>query len=135
MKRMNEFNVVKNLGSFLALSLFACFNSLSAQNDIKAEFTGMKSCDGKIMIATRAGQYAMASINADTTCVVTLANVPDGECIIMAFHDENGNYQLDMTNGVPAEYCSIDTVAVDGKSVEPVQIRLKEVKTSIIANN
>lgn len=108
----------------MLVAFSACTLAATAQNDLTVTVTNISSAKGKVMVATDKGQYNMVDAQG-ADAVLELKGVPTGKCKLYVYHDENGNYQLDMENGVPIEYCAIvdlevkvDTKAVDVKLVD-----------------
>ena len=112
---------MKTIG-FKWVALFivsACAVSASAQGDLTVKVKNIRSAKGRVMIAADKGQYAMADATGDTVTLV-LKEVPEGKCKLYVYHDENGNYQLDKEDGVPAENCAIVDLdmTADAKTVD-----------------
>lgn len=100
----------------------------SAQGDLTVTVKNVRSVKGKVLAAVDKGQYATADATGDTVTLV-LKGVPKGSCKLYVYHDENGNYQLDKVNDVPAENCAmadVDMTAEDKTvTVELVDLRNK----------
>lgn len=78
------------------------------------------------MVATDKGQYNMVDAQG-ADAVLELKGVPAGKCKLYVYHDENGNYQLDMENEVPAEYCAIVDLEVKADT-KSVNVKLVDVR-------
>lgn len=120
---------MKTIGSkCIAIILFSvCSLSAMAQNDLTIKVTNIPSAQGKVMIATDKGQYNMVDAKGPDA-VLELKGVPEGKCKLYVYHDENGNYQLDMENGIPSEYCAtvdLDVIA-DTKTVDVKLVDVRE---------
>ena len=107
---------MKTIG-FKWVALFVvsvCAVSVSAQSDLT------------VMIAADKGQYAMVDATGDTVTLV-LKEVPEGKCKLYVYHDENGNYQLDREDGIPAENCAIVDLDMTAEA-KTIDVELKDVK-------
>ncbi|WP_374356773.1 DUF2141 domain-containing protein [Chitinimonas sp.] len=100
------------LASLLAATLASTsFAAESARFDLTVDITGIRSGAGKIRAVLCTAQERFPDscrISSIATAVVgntTLVfhGVPDGVYALAAFHDENGNGQLDIGNGFPKE--------------------------------
>lgn len=112
---------------WITLFLFAaCAISASAQNDLTVKVNNIRSANGKVMIATDKGQYAMVDATGDTASLL-LKDVPAGKRKLYVYHDENGNYQLDREDGVPVENCDIVDVEMTAEA-RTVEVELKDMK-------
>jgi uncharacterized protein (DUF2141 family) len=97
---------------FSGLTLNGVAMESRAQSDtLRVKITGIKTSTGNIMVA--AGDHtrplemagAMAPANAKTVECTLVGDVAPGTNLY-AFHDENGNFNLDMTeNKLPIEGC------------------------------
>lgn len=114
------------LGAVLALSAYS-FVAM-ADNDLTVKVMNIPSSQGRVLVATSMGQYGMAEAQSPETTLI-LKNIPEGKCSIYAFHDENNNYQLDMENGLPKEFCAELKLEVnaDTKTVELPLLDLQKV--------
>jgi uncharacterized protein (DUF2141 family) len=101
------------LFSDLTLNGMAQVNSpaASVRDTLRVKVTGIKTTGGNIMVA--AGDHtrplemagAMTPANAETVECTLVGDVAPGTNLY-AFHDENGNFNLDMTeNKLPIEGC------------------------------
>lgn len=100
--------------------------SASAQNDLTVKVKNIRSAKGKVMIAADKGQYAMVDATGDTATLV-LKDVPTGKCKLYIYHDENGNYQLDKEEGVPAENCDMVDVEMT-QEPKTIEVELKDIR-------
>lgn len=100
--------------------------SASAQNDLTVKVKNIRSAKGKVMIAADKGQYAMVDATGDTATLV-LKDVPAGKCKLYIYHDENGNYQLDKEDGVPAENCDMVDVEMT-QEPKTIEVELKDIR-------
>lgn len=106
---------------FLAIFLIICATGYSTAQNVKVTITGIHGNTGKILImmqSNKAGKpYQDMSEATIDSCSFVFKNVNDGTYKISAFHDENGNYQIDKDEkGIPIEGFVVKTVAVkDGK--------------------
>ena len=94
--------------------------------DMTVKVKNIRSAKGKVMIAADKGQYAMADATGDTVTLV-LKEVPEGKCKLYVYHDENGNYQLDLEDGIPAENCAIVDLDMTAEA-KTIDVELKDVK-------
>ena len=53
--------------------------------------------------------------------------MPEGKCKLYVYHDENGNYQLDREDGIPAENCAIVDLDMTAEA-KTIDVELKDVK-------
>lgn len=92
---------------FMALGIICCQAIMFAQ-DVKVEIRGIRSAKGNIMVMAQKDAeskpvYAMAAAVKDTVTVI-LKDVPWEQFQVSLFHDENGNWELDMNEqGIPVE--------------------------------
>lgn len=100
--------------------------SASAQNDLTVKVKNIRSAKGKVMIAADKGQYAMVDATGDTA-TLALKDVPAGKCKLYIYHDENGNYQLDKEDGVPAENCDMVDVEMT-QEPKTIEVELKDIR-------
>ncbi len=112
--------------SLLALSLCACALVAVAQNELTVKITNVPSSQGKVLVATSKGQYAMAEAKSPETQLI-IKGVPMGEYKFYAYHDENGNFQLDEENGIPREFCVDKTLKID-EGTKAVEMVLTDVR-------
>lgn len=68
----------------------------------------------------------MVDATGDTVTLV-LKEVPEGKCKLYVYHDENGNYQLDREDGIPAENCAIVDLDMTAEA-KTIDVELKDVK-------
>ena len=122
---------------FMVIVASICTLVVTAQNDLTVKVTNIPSDKGKVMIATDKGQRNMTDAKSPEV-TLELKAVPEGKCKLYVFHDENGNYQLDMVDGKPSEYCAtVDLeVTADTKSLTVTLINVlqeiqKEKQTEI----
>lgn len=104
----------------IALTLFIALISLTAFGQetpasgatIEVTVENIGSDKGKVLVSLHSkdtfmvaqGIQSLESSVTDGTAVLTFTGVPDGTYAIMAMHDANGNYQMDMdANGMPQE--------------------------------
>lgn len=91
----------------MALGIICCQAIMFAQ-DVKVEIRGIRSTKGNIMVMAQKDAeskpvYAMAVAVKDTVTVI-LKDVPWEQFQVSLFHDENGNWELDMNEqGIPVE--------------------------------
>ena len=92
---------------FIALGII-CYLVVTFAQEVKVEVRGIRSAKGAIMVMAQQDSeskpvYAMATAVKDTVTVV-LKDVPWEKFLISLFHDENGNWELDMNEqGIPVE--------------------------------
>lgn len=111
---------------FASAAFSLCVCSVAAQSgDLTVRVTNVRSEKGKVLIATDKGQYDMADAKSPEV-VLTLKGVPEGKRQLYVYHDENGNYQLDKENGVPAELCAMVDLEVKADT-KTVDVRLVDV--------
>ena len=116
---------MKTIGfKWVALCIVSvCATFVSAQSDLTVKVKNIRSAKGKVMIAADKGQYAMVDATGDTATLV-LKEMPEGKCKLYVYHDENGNYQLDREDGVPAEIVDLDMTA----EAKTIDVELKDVR-------
>ena len=81
------------------------------KGDLTIRVDSLRSNDGQVMVAltTEAIPQNMQFVKADMKkssadgVSFVMADLPDGTYYIQLFHDENGNYNLDLSDGMPAE--------------------------------
>lgn len=103
-----------------ALSAFAIMSvgAVSAQNKVELTVTNIPNSNGKILVATSKGQTGMVQAKQGSM-TIDVENVPDGEVAFYVMHDENGNMECEMENGMPKEYVGVAyaNVSKDNKAV------------------
>ena len=105
-------------------------NSYAQGNSLKIKISDIKKEGGTILIAV--GDYSNPTAMVSKMVKVegksvefTLHDLPEGKTSLYVFHDENGNYALDMSeNGVPLEGCYSGELEV-GKGKKETEIKLK----------
>ena len=112
---------VKQLLATTALCAL-CATGAWGQNTLKVKVTNIPEATGKILIATDKGQYNIVEATGSEV-MLELKDVPQGQVEIYAYHDANGNFQLDKKDYVPTEYCAIARVEVT-KQEQAVEVRL-----------
>ena len=92
---------------FLAILLITCTTGYSTAQNVRITITGIRSNAGKVLIMMQSSQTEKPFQDMKN----------DGTYKISAFHDENGNYQIDKDEkGIPTEGFVIKTITVkDGK--------------------
>ena len=83
----------------------------TAQNKVALTVTNIPNSNGKILVATDKGQSGMVQAKQGSM-TVDVENVPDGAVTFYVMHDENGNMDCDMENGMPKEYVGFVNVDV-----------------------
>ena len=77
---------------FIALGII-CYHVVTFAQEVKVEVRGIRSAKGAIMVMA-----------VKDTVTVVLKDVPWEKFLISLFHDENGNWELDMNEqGIPVE--------------------------------
>lgn len=103
-----------------ALSAFAIMaaGAVSAQNKVELTVTNIPNSNGNILVATSKGQTGMVQAKQGSM-TIDVENVPDGEVAFYVMHDENGNMECEMENGMPKEYVGVAyaNVSKDNKAV------------------
>jgi len=81
---------------FIALGII-CYHVVTFAQEVKVEVRGIRSAKGAIMV--------MAQQDSESKPVYAMATaVPWEKFLISLFHDENGNWELDMNEqGIPVE--------------------------------
>ena len=92
---------------FIALGII-CYHVVTFAQEVKVEVRDIRRAKAAIMVMAQQDSdsktvYAMATAVKDTVTVV-LKDVPWEKFLISLFHDENGNWELDMNEqGIPVE--------------------------------
>lgn len=92
---------------FMALGIIGC-QAITFAQEVKVEVRGVRSAKGSIMVMAQVDAeskpvYAMAKAAKDTVTVV-LKDVPWKEFQISLYHDEDGDWELNMNEqGIPVE--------------------------------
>ena len=112
MKTIQKFNSTNRQMSCLRYALLfiltmSSFSILFAQ-DVKVDIRGIRNDKGSILIMAQAGKDSKPIYNQEKAnkgnISITLKAIPWKEFTISVFHDENGNWQMDMNEqGMPAE--------------------------------
>lgn len=95
--------------AYLVNILFGLLFAANAQSrSIQVEVKGVRNANGKILVMAQLDEaskpvYGLAEARKGSVSV-TLENMSDEKYLISVFHDENGNWQLDMNEkGIPVE--------------------------------
>lgn len=121
----------------LAAITALCANHATAQtpaqspagNDtLKVRITGIRSAEGILLVALGddtkpTGMVAtMAPATGETVECTLIGNI-DPTADIHAFHDTNGNFTLDMRDGVPTEGCASGPVVTDENGTAVINLK------------
>ena len=115
---------------FMVIVASICTLTVTAQNDLTVKVTNIPSDKGKVMIATDKGQRNMTDAKSPEV-TLELKAVPEGKCKLYVFHDENGNYQLDMVDGTVDLEVTADTKSLTVTLINVLQEIQKEKQTEI----
>jgi uncharacterized protein (DUF2141 family) len=102
---------------FLATILVICTTGYSTAQNVKVTITGIHHNTGKILIMMQSNKadkpyQNMSEVTTDS-CNFIFKDVNDGTYKISAFHDENGNYQIDKDEkGIPTEGFVMKTITI-----------------------
>lgn len=111
-----------------ALAMMAA-SVATAQNKVALTVTNIPNSNGKILVATNKGQSGMVQAKQGSM-TVDVENVPDGAVTFYVMHDENGNMDCDMENGMPKEYVSFVNVDVS-KDNRTATVRLENIPEKV----
>ena len=97
------------------LMLFSC--ATFAQN-LEITISGIRNSKGKILLMIESGNLKTPNkyISEITgkSCNFVLKNIQEGTYKISAFHDENGNYEIDKDEkGIPTEGFILKTIKIN----------------------
>lgn len=67
----------------------------------------------------------------DAQVEIVLKDIPNGEYQLSAFHDANANWQLDMEEGLPLEYCVTRKITVSDET-RYIKVALVNVKEEVL---
>lgn len=114
-----------------ALSILAAtaYGTALAQNKVELTVTNIPNSNGKILVATDKGQSGMVQAKQGSM-TVDVENVPDGAVTFYVMHDENGNMDCDMENGMPKEYVGFVNVDVS-KDNRTATVRLENIPEKV----
>lgn len=101
----------------------------TAQNKVALTVTNIPNSNGKILVATNKGQSGMVQAKQGSM-TVDVENVPDGAVTFYVLHDENGNMDCDMENGMPKEYVGFVNVDVS-KDNRTATVRLENIPEKV----
>ena len=101
----------------------------TAQNKVALTVTNIPNSNGKILVATDKGQSGMVQAKQGSM-TVDVENVPDGAVPFYVMHDENGNMDCDMENGMPKEYVGFVNVDVS-KDNRTATVRLENIPEKV----
>lgn len=101
----------------------------TAQNKVALTVTNIPNSNGKILVATDKGQSGMVQAKRGSM-TVDVENVPDGAVTFYVLHDENGNMDCDMENGMPKEYVGFVNVDVS-KDNRTATVRLENIPEKV----
>lgn len=101
----------------------------TAQNKVALTVTNIPNSNGKILVATDKGQSGMVQAKQGSM-TVDVENVPDGAVTFYVLHDENGNMDCDMENGMPKEYVGFVNVDVS-KDNRTATVRLENIPEKV----
>ena len=106
---------------FLAIFLITCITGYSTAQNVRITITGIRSNAGKVLMMMQSSETEKPFLDMKEatidSCSFIFKNVNDGTYKISAFHDENGNYQIDKDEkGIPTEGFVIKSITVkEGK--------------------
>lgn len=101
----------------------------TAQNKVALTVMNIPNSNGKILMATNKGQSGMVQAKQGSM-TVDVENVPDGAVTFYVLHDENGNMDCDMENGMPKEYVGFVNVDVS-KDNRTATVRLENIPEKV----
>lgn len=101
----------------------------TAQNKVALTVMNIPNSNGKILVATNKGQSGMVQAKQGSM-TVDVENVPDGVVTFYVLHDENGNMDCDMENGMPKEYVGFVNVDVS-KDNRTATVRLENIPEKV----
>lgn len=101
----------------------------TAQNKVALTVMNIPNSNGKILVATNKGQSGMVQAKQGSM-TVDVENVPDGAVTFYVLHDENGNMDCDMENGMPKEYVGFVNVDVS-KDNRTATVRLENIPEKV----
>ena len=102
-----------------------------AEKNLTVLVTNIPSQIGNILITVGQGQfYDMAEVK-DAQVEIVLKDIPNGEYQLSAFHDANANWQLDMEEGLPLEYCVTRKITVNDET-RYIKVALVNVKEEVL---
>lgn len=101
----------------------------TAQNKVALTVTNISNSNGKILVATDKGQSGMVQAKQGSM-TVDVENVPDGAVTFYVLHDENGNMDCDMENGMPKDYVGFVNVDVS-KDNRTATVRLENIPEKV----
>lgn len=101
----------------------------TAQNKVALTVMNIPDSNGKILVATNKGQSGMVQAKQGSM-TVDVENVPDGAVTFYVLHDENGNMDCDMENGMPKEYVGFVNVDVS-KDNRTATVRLENIPEKV----
>lgn len=112
----------------VALAMVAA-TDVKAQNKVELTVTNIPNGNGKILVATSSGQKGMVQAKQGSM-TIDVENVPDGAVTFYVLHDENGNMDCDMENGMPKEYVGMANVNVS-KDNRTATVRLENIPEKV----
>lgn len=101
----------------------------TAQNKVALTVMNIPNSNGKILVATNKGQSGMVQAKQGSM-TVDVENVSDGVVTFYVLHDENGNMDCDMENGMPKEYVGFVNVDVS-KDNRTATVRLENIPEKV----
>ena len=99
------------LSTLAGAAVLACASTAFA-GDVTLTLTGVQARGGTMLVALQSrDQFMRPAMSAGTirenpaagTVTLTIPNVPAGEYAVTALHDTNGDRQMALVNGRPAE--------------------------------
>lgn len=114
-----------------ALSILAAtaYGTALAQNKVELTVTNIPNSNGNILVATSKGQSGMVQAEQGSM-TIDVENVADGETAFYVMHDENGNMECDMENGMPKEYVGMVNVNVS-KNNKTATVKLENIPEKV----
>lgn len=114
-----------------ALSILAAtaYSTALAQNKVELTVTNIPNSNGNILVATSKGQSGMVQAKQGSM-TIDVENVADGETAFYVMHDENGNMECDMENGMPKEYVGMVNVNVS-KDNKTATVKLENIPEKV----
>lgn len=106
--------------------------NVMAQKDITLKVKNVPEGNGKVMVASSKG-HAMVAEARNGIAEIKLKDVPGGVLDIYAFHDANGNNNLDMEGTIPQENCAVGQFDIKDET-ECIELTLENIPERIKNN-
>lgn len=102
---------------------------------ISFRISNIPNKQGNVLLATANGKHYGMAEASDSVVTICLNEFPLGKQAIYVFHDANGNFKMDMSDGkLPIEFCAVQNVQIT-EDDQTFEIKLVDVRKKHANNN